>query len=115
MDKADQQKMRDAWGKLHDDDNQRAIDLALASTRKRVAELRQAPSYVFDDCLKIAQGTPTHALELLRQMCLCSRLVRDGVPLLWEDLMIVVEGADFLIPEGEIGRLNDVDHQRVSI
>jgi len=115
LDKADEQKMRDAWGKLHEEDNQRAIDLALARTRQRVAELRQAPPHGFDDCLKKAQGNPTYALELLRQMCLCSRLERDGVPLLWEDLMIIVEGADFLIPEGEIGRLNDVDRQRVTI
>jgi len=115
LDKADEQKMRDAWGKLHQDENQRAIDLALARTRKRIAELQQDPRYGFDECLRKAKGNPTYALELLRQMCLCSRLTRDGVPFLWEDLVIIIEGGDFLIPEGEIGRMGDVDRQRVCI
>jgi SpoVK/Ycf46/Vps4 family AAA+-type ATPase len=112
---SDTQKLRDAWGALHDDDNQRAIDLALARTRRRIAELQQEPGTGFDECLAKAKGNPTYALELLRQMCLCSRLRRDGVPLLWEDLIIIVEGADFLIPEGDIGHLSDVDRQRVAI
>ena len=115
LNKADEQKMKDAWGKLHTDANQRSIDLALARTRKRIAELKQDPRYSFDECLRKAKGNPTYALELLRQMCLCSRLKQDGVPFLWEDLVIIIEGADFLIPEGEIGRMGDVDRQRVSI
>lgn len=115
LDKADAQKMKDAWGKLHCDENQHAIDLALARTRKRIAELNQNPQSSFDDCLRKANGNPTYALELLRQMCLCSRLSREGVPFLWEDLVIIIEGADFLIPEGDIGRMSDVDRQRVAI
>jgi len=115
LDKADAQKMKDAWGKLHSNENQHAIDLALARTKKRIAELKQNPQSSFDACLKKAHGNPTYALELLRQMCLCSRLSREGVPFLWEDLVIIIEGADFLIPEGEIGRMSDVDRQRVAI
>ena len=115
LNKEDSQKMKGAWGKLHDDENQHAIDLALASTKKRIAELSQNPQYSFDECLSRAKGNPTYALELLRQMCLCSRLGKDGVPFLWENLVIIVEGADFLIPEGEISRLSDVDRQRVAI
>ena len=111
----DARKMKDAWGKLHKDENQQAIDLALARTRQRIAELSQDPHSSFEDCLRKAQGNPTYALELLRQMCLCSRLSRDGVPFLWEDLMIIIEGAEFLLPEGEIGRMSDVDRQRVTI
>lgn len=115
LNKADEQKMRDAWGRLHTDDIQRAIDLALARTRKRIDELRRDPTTSFDDCLKKAQGNPTYALELLRQMCVCSRQMVDGEPLLWEDLILIIEGADFLIPEGEIGRMGDIDRQRVTI
>ncbi|MEI6420706.1 MAG: AAA family ATPase [Lentisphaerota bacterium] len=115
LNKDDAQKMKNAWGKLHDDENQYAIDLALARTKKRIAELSQNPQYSFDECLSRAKGNPTYALELLRQMCLCSRLGKDGVPFLWENLVIIVEGADFLIPEGEISRLSDVDRQRVAI
>ena len=115
LNQTDARKMKDAWGKLHKDSNQQAIDLALARTRKRIAELKQTKKYSFDDCLKKAQGNPTYALELLRQMCLCSRLVNDGVPFLWEDLIIIIEGADFLIPSGEIGKMGDIDRQRVAI
>ncbi len=115
LNQTDTMKMKDAWGKLHKDENQQAIDLALARTRKRIAELQQSPGYSFDKCLEKGHGNPTYALELLRQMCLCSRLDNDGVPFLWEDLIIIIEGADFLIPEGEIGRLNDVDRQRVAV
>lgn len=112
---ADTQKMRDAWGKLHTEDTQRAIDLALARTQRRIAELKADPTSSFDERLGKARGNATYALELLRQMCLCSRMERDGVPLLWEDLIIIIEGADFLAPEGEIGRLSDVDRRRVAI
>ena len=115
MSGADEQKMKDAWGKLHQDETQHAIDLALARTRKRISELTRNRKSSFDEALKKADGNPTYALELLRQMCLCSRLERDGVPFLWEDLVVIIEGADFLVPEGEIGRLSDVDRQRVSI
>ncbi len=113
--KSDLQKMRDAWGRLHKDKDQISIDLALARTQKRLAEVQESAGQTFDSNLKKAAANPTYALEFLRQMCLCSRHARDGVPFLWEDLLILVEGSDFLIPEGEIGHLSDVDRQRVAI
>jgi len=113
--KGDMQKVRDAWGKLHDDENQRAIDLALAKTKSEIARLNSQPKYSFDQCLKRAEGNPTYTLELLRQMCLCSRIQQDGVPLLWEDIIIIIEGTEFLVPDSEISRMSDIDRQRVSI
>ena len=113
--KSDLQKMRDAWGRLHTDNEQLSIDLALARTQKRMDELQRKAGQTFDANLKKASANPTYALEFLRQMCLCSRHSRDGVPFLWEDLLILVEGAEFLIPEGEIGQLSDIDRQRVAI
>ena len=104
---ADLQKMRDAWGGLHTTDDQRAIDLALARTQKRITELQKDAHQAFDASLRKAAGNPTYALEFLRQICLCSRLKRDGVPLLWEDLVILIEGAEFLIPAGEIAAFRD--------
>jgi len=113
-DPADLQAVRESWGELHDEDNQRAIDLALARTRRRIAELQEQAHNGFDDCLAKANGNPTYAIELLRQMCLCSRLPREGAPILPKDLIILVEGADFLIPEGDIAHLSDVDRHRVA-
>ncbi len=115
LNKADQQKMREAWARLYKDENQISIDLALARTQKRLEEIRRDASQTFDANLKKASSNPTYALEFLRQLCLCSRLSRDGVPFLWEDLIILIEGTDFLIPEGEIAGLSDVDRQRVAI
>lgn len=113
--KEDRQKMRDAWGKLYNDSNQRAIDLALAKTKSEITRLSSQSNYSFDQCLKRTEGNPTYALELLRQMCLCSRIEKKGVPLLWEDIIIIIEGSEFLIPESEISRMSDIDRQRVSI
>lgn len=115
LNKSDVQKMRDAWGRLHKDEDQVAIDLALARTQKRLAEVQEGAKHTFDSNLKKAASNPTYALEFLRQLCLCSRLSRDGVPFLWEDLLILIEGADFILPEGEIAHLSEVDRQRIAI
>ena len=115
LNREDRQKMRDAWCKLHNDENQRAIDLALAKTKSEIARLSSQPKHSFDQCLKRAEENPTYALELLRQICLCSRMQHEGVPLLWEDIIIIIEGTEFLVPEGEISRMSDIDRQRVSI
>lgn len=115
MNKSDQQKMRDAWGRLYKDEDQVAIDLALARTQKRLAEVQESTWQTFDASLRKAETNPTYALEFLRQLCLCSRLSREGVPFLWEDLLILIEGADFILPEGEIAQLSEVDRQRIAI
>lgn len=63
-------------------------------------------------------GKPTLALELLRQFSLCSRAeTPKGKPLLRENLMIITEAADFLLPagDGDVSRLSGADRQRVSI
>jgi len=115
LNEADEQKVREAWEGLHEDEGQHAIDLALARTRKRLEALKAKPRSSFDACMKRAEGNPTYALEFLRQLCICSRSRVGGEPLLWEDLVILIEGGDFLLPEGEISRLGDVDRQRISV
>jgi hypothetical protein len=61
-------------------------------------------------------GNPTVALEFLRQLCLCSRTkTRTGESLLPEDLLILVEEADLLLPEGNIATLSRADRHRVGI
>ena len=70
----------------------------------------------FDAYLKGSIGHPTVALEFLRQLCLLSRSVDAvGKNLLREKLLIVIEAADFLLPEGEIQSLSQADRHRVSI
>ncbi len=69
----------------------------------------------FERALTEAKVNPTTALEFLRQLCLVSRSERNGRPLLDKRLIIIIEGADMLIPQGEIGRLSEADRRRVMI
>ncbi len=70
----------------------------------------------FDTYLKGSIGNPTVALEFLRQLCLLSRST-DAFDknLLIEKLLIIIEAADMLLPEGEIQKLSQADRHRVSI
>ncbi|MDA7680516.1 hypothetical protein N8633_01880, partial [bacterium] len=115
LNELDGQKMRDSWLRWRSgyDSNELAI--------KRMTAKGQAASDLdhligtYDDSLRKAINNPTLALELLRQMCLCSRTEIDGKPILDERLIIIVESADLVIPEAPVVSLNDKDRQRVSI
>ena len=70
----------------------------------------------FTQYMNEAIGSPTLALELLRQFCLLSRSTNaQGEKLLPEKLIILIEAADMLLPEGEIRSLSLPDRHRVSI
>ena len=111
----DRNAVRDAWLKWRTglDANELAIQNMLSSG-KTLLELKRM-SKAFDENLEATIGKPTLALELFRQMCICSRTRIGGKPLLRENLIILIEAADMLIPEGEIVRLSDTDRHRISI
>ena len=70
----------------------------------------------FSQYMTDAIGSSTLALELLRQFCLLSRSTNaDGEKFLSERLIILIEAADMLLPEGEIRSLSVQDRHRVSI
>ena len=70
----------------------------------------------FSQYMNDAIGSPTLALELLRQFCLLSRSTNtQGEKLLSEKLIIFIEAADMLLPEGEIRSLSLPDRHRISI
>ena len=70
----------------------------------------------FTQYMNDAIGSPTLALELLRQFCLLSRSTNaQGEKLLQEKLIILIEATDMLLPEGEIRSLSLQDRHRVSI
>lgn len=66
----------------------------------------------FDQLLLDAIGNPTLALELLRQLAVCSRSSA-----LSANLLIFVEAADMLLPagSGDVASLNDKQLHRISI
>ncbi|MBL9137260.1 MAG: ATP-binding protein [Verrucomicrobiales bacterium] len=111
----DEAKVRDAWfrwrtGKSADE---LAVQRMLAKGRE-AAELDQVVR-AFDDSLRGAINNPTLALELLRQLCVCARATSNGRRNLGERLILLVEGADLLIPEAPVHSLSDTDRQRVAI
>ena len=70
----------------------------------------------FTQYMNDAIGSPTLALEVLRQFCLLSRSTNaQGEKLLPEKLIILIEATDMLLPEGEIRSLSLPDRHRVSI
>lgn len=112
---ADSDKVRNAWLKwrIGMNSDQLAIKRMLSHGKSLPEEDAAAKTY--DDSLRSATSNPTLALELLRQLCLCSRSTLGGVRILSERLLILIEGADLLIPEAPITSLSDVDRQRVAI
>jgi hypothetical protein len=109
------EKVKDAWlrWKTGLDSNRLTIKQMLSAKMK---SLTDSIADNFDTVMRDAIGKPSVALELLRQLCLCSRSMIDGERLLRENLIILIEGADFLVPEGGggIGGLSDTDRHRVS-
>jgi len=112
---ADAEKVRDAWLKWRSgyDSNELAIKRMLARG-KAAADLDNLLE-TYDDSLRKSVQMPTLALELLRQMCLCARTVMGGKRLLEQNLLIVIEGAELLLPDAPIHNLSDTDRQRVTI
>ena len=111
----DNQKVRDAWfqWRVGYDANELAIKRMLA---KPDASLElDGVSKAYDDSLRTATSNPTLALELMRQMCLCSRTEIGGKRLLDKNLLILIEGADMLMPESPVHSLSDTDRHRVAI
>ena len=111
----DSEKVRKAWieWRLGMSADQLAIN-RMMDTDKVAAEVDEVTG-MYDDSFQKAVSNPTLALELMRQMCLCSRTKVGDSQFLKENLLIVVEGADMLLPDAPITSLNDMDRQRVSI
>lgn len=83
---------------------------------RKTGKSSDAPNGMFEQYLNDAIGSPTLALELLRQFCLISRSTNvRGEKFLQEKLLIIIEATDMLLPEGEIRSLNLADRHRVSI
>jgi SpoVK/Ycf46/Vps4 family AAA+-type ATPase len=111
----DAAKVRDAWLRWRSgyDADHLAIQRMLARG-KAAADLDHLLE-TYEDSLRKSAQMPTLALELLRQMCLCARTQLDGKRLLEQNLLIVIEGAELLLPDAPIQSLSDMDRQRVTI
>ncbi|MEE9404631.1 MAG: ATP-binding protein [Algisphaera sp.] len=94
-------------------------ELILRALTDKNAEKRQKEMEDdFDRHVGDVVGRPTLALEFLRQLTLCSRSKRpDGSAYLPEQLLILIEGADMILPagNGDIGASSATDRHRVAI
>ncbi len=101
-------KIREAWAawKTGVDVNTLAIKDVTSESSK--IELRRKE---FDQYLRDAIGNTTQALEFLRQLTICSRTT------LRENLLVLIEAGDMLLPagDGDVARLNDSQLHRVAI
>lgn len=62
--------------------------------------------------LRTAIGNPAVALRLMEKFCEISRASVEGDPLFKQRIVIILEDADMLMPEGEISKLSDKDRHR---
>ena len=104
----DRDTLRQAWISWRSGINGDADILALTASRSTQAILKDEAAS-FEQHLERAIGRPTVALELLRQFCCCSRHQ------LSQDLVIIIEAADLMLPDAPVTQLNDNDRHRLSV
>jgi SpoVK/Ycf46/Vps4 family AAA+-type ATPase len=104
----DKTKLREAWAAWKNGIAIDAIPMREVLNDGSKFELRRRE---FDQYLRDAIGNATQALEFLRQLTICSRTC------LKENLLIMIEGADMLLPsgDGDVARMNDSQVRRIAI
>jgi SpoVK/Ycf46/Vps4 family AAA+-type ATPase len=104
----DKTKLREAWAAWKNGIAIDAIPMREVLNDGSKFELRRRE---FDQYLRDAIGNATQALEFLRQLAICSRTC------LKENLLIMIEGADMLLPsgDGDVARMNDAQVRRIAI
>ncbi len=105
---ADYDRLRDAWVSWKTGMDAETLNLRDLKRRENVLQQRRDE---YDSLIRGSIGNATQALEFLRQLTICSRTH------LSENLMIIIEAADMLLPagNGDIAGLNDAQLRRISI
>ncbi len=108
IDASDYDRLRDGWVSWKT--GMDADSLNLQDLKRRENVLRQRRDE-YDALIRGSIGNATQALEFLRQLTICSRST------LRENLMIIIEAADMLLPagRGDVAHLNDAQLRRISI
>ena len=108
VDPADYDRLRDAWVNWKTGMDADALNLRDLKRRENVLRQRRDE---YDALIRGSIGNATQALEFLRQLTICSRTT------LSENLLIIIEAADMMLPagRGDIAHLNDAQLRRISI
>jgi hypothetical protein len=101
-------RLREAWSAWKNGVSVDAIPMREVLNDGSKFDLRRRE---FDQYLRDAIGNATQALEFLRQLTICSRAC------LKENLLILIEGTDMLLPsgDGDVARMNDAQLRRIAI
>jgi SpoVK/Ycf46/Vps4 family AAA+-type ATPase len=104
----DKVKIREAWTAWKNGVSMDAIPMREVLNDGSKFDLRRRE---FDQYLRDAIGNATQALEFLRQLTICSRETMR------ESLIVLIEGADMLLPagDGDVAKLNDAQLRRIAI
>jgi hypothetical protein len=115
----DREAAKRAWPQqveIDHEDPEEGFQAMFRQLQERAAGARRKSTiHPFDDRMQRATGRPAVALQILRNLCELSRDAEPGTPLFGKNLVIVVEWAEMVIPEGDIARMPMVDRDRVSI
>lgn len=117
VDPADRDRLRSAWIAWKSGRDAEQLTLA-ALTNKSLQRQKEMLEAEFDAQFIDSVGKPTLALEFMRQLTLCSRSkASNGQPLLPQNLLILIEATDFLLPagDGDVTRMSVTDRHRVSV
>ncbi|MBN2589410.1 MAG: ATP-binding protein [Sedimentisphaerales bacterium] len=110
----DKEDVEEAWVRVHTHPNaEQAVEKVIRPFSFEKADKEAKES--FENALKLTAENSFFALEFLRQLCLVSRVKVNGKQILNRDLIILVEGADLLIPQGEVSRISESDRRKVAI
>lgn len=111
----DRDRVRDAWLQWRTGMDKNALDIKTMLASGRAQSDLKLIGQSFDDNLRKSVGSPTMALEVLRQMCICSRARIHDHPLLNQELIILIEAADMVLPDAPVSQMRDTDRQRAAI
>lgn len=108
LNEADRAKLSDAWVVWKGGADLDQLILRDVSRRRADVDLYRKE---FEQNLRDAIGNSTLALEFLRQLTICSRTA------LRDNLLIIIEAADMLLPagHGDLTGLNDAQLRRIAI
>lgn len=108
MSDEDRTKLREAWTAWKNGVSVDAVPMREVLNDGSKFDLRRRE---FDQYLRDAIGNATQALEFLRQLSICSRTC------IKEKLLIMIEGADMLLPsgDGDVAKMNDAQIRRTAI
>ncbi len=105
------EKLRSAWVAWKAKTSHDELILQSLVDRQK-SKQKESLEREFDALVRESTGSPTVALEFLRQLTICSRVIGGLKLLIW------IEAADLLIPNsggGDISRLGAADRQRVVV